>query len=152
MENKTMKNTIKSIFQIEKDYGKTRNGQFFFSEEETDLDRDEYERYPDIYDEDEPQEEWTTSPSSSGSASGWTSIDLNGDAVAEVYGSDVDSEKSATLFASAPAMLELLKNILAEVRPEISRVNEAAGETIFNPVATETIDMAKELIAKAGGE
>ena len=53
---------------IEKDYGLTRNGQFFFSEEETDLDRDEYERYPDIYDEDEPQEEWTTSPSSSGSA------------------------------------------------------------------------------------
>jgi|TARA_R110002051_G_scaffold223697_1_gene286936 hypothetical protein len=65
---------------------------------------------------------------------------------------EFDSEKLATLFASAPAMLELLKNILAEVRPEISRVNEAAGETIFNPVATETIDMAKELIAKAGGE
>ena len=133
------------------------------------LDQNELDRCSDIYDvgvsegrrgqgydygefEDEPQEEWTTSPSSSGSASGWTSIDLNGDAVAEVYGSDVDSEKLATLFASAPAMLELLKNILAEVRPEISRVNEAAGETIFNPVATETIDMAKELIAKAGGE
>lgn len=114
------------------------------------LDQNELDRYSDVYDE--PQEEWTTSPSSSGSASGWTSIDLNGDAVAEVYGSDVDSEKLATLFASAPAMLELLKNILAEVRPEISRVNEAAGETIFNPVATETIDMAKELIAKAGGE
>ena len=55
-------------------------------------------------------------------------------------------------FAKRVGMLELLKDILAEVRPEISRVNEAAGETIFNPVATETIDMAKELIAKAGGE
>ena len=58
----------KKELKSHKDYGKTRNGQFFFSEEETDLDRDEYERYPDIYDEDEPQEEWTTSPSSSGSA------------------------------------------------------------------------------------
>jgi len=56
------------------------------------------------------------------------------------------------LVASAPEMLELLKDILVEVRPEISRVNEAAGRTIFNPVATETIDMAKELIAKAEGK
>jgi hypothetical protein len=58
----------------------------------------------------------------------------------------------ANLIASAPEMLELLKDILVEVRPEISRVNEAAGRTIFNPVATETIDMAKELIAKAEGK
>ena len=59
---------------------------------------------------------------------------------------------NANLIASAPEMLELLKDILVEVRPEISRVNEAAGRTIFNPVATETIDMAKELIAKAEGK
>ena len=61
-------------------------------------------------------------------------------------------DANASLIASAPEMLELLKDILAEVRPEISRVNEVAGHTIFNPVATETIDMAKELIAKAEGE
>ena len=59
---------------------------------------------------------------------------------------------NANLIAAAPEMLELLKDILAEVRPEISRVNEAAGRTIFNPVATETIDMAKEIIAKAEGK
>ena len=65
---------------------------------------------------------------------------------------DENSKVNANLIASAPEMLELLKNILAEVRPEISRVNEEAGQTIFNPVATETIDMAKELIAKAEGK
>ena len=65
---------------------------------------------------------------------------------------DENSKVNANLIASAPQMLELLKNILAEVRPEISRVNESAGQTIFNPVATETIDMAKELIAKAEGK
>jgi len=63
-----------------------------------------------------------------------------------------EKRSNAKLMASAPEMLELLKDILAEVRPEISRVNEAAGHTIFNPVATETIDMAKELIAKAEGK
>jgi hypothetical protein len=62
------------------------------------------------------------------------------------------TEANANLIESAPEMLELLKDILVEVRPEISRVNEAAGRTIFNPVATETIDMAKELIAKAEGK
>ena len=61
-------------------------------------------------------------------------------------------QANANLIASAPEMLELLKDILAEVRPEISRVNEVAGHTIFNPVATETIDMAKELIDKAERE
>jgi len=71
-------------------------------------------------------------------------IEDDGYAVAEVVG-----ETTANLIAAAPEMLELLKDILGEVRPEISRVNEAAGQTIFNPVATETIDMAKELIAKA---
>ena len=49
-------------------------------------------------------------------------------------------------------MLELLKNILVEVRPEISRVNELHDQTIFNPVATETIDMAREIINKAEGK
>ena len=62
------------------------------------------------------------------------------------------SEANATLIASSPELLQLLKDILAEVRPEISRVNSDAGCTIFNPVATETIDMAKDLIAKAEGK
>ena len=61
------------------------------------------------------------------------------------------NHKTARLIASAPDMLELLKNILIEVRPEISRVNELHDQTIFNPVATETIDMAKEIINKAEG-
>ena len=59
---------------------------------------------------------------------------------------------NANLIAAAPEMLELLKDILVEVRPEISRINTDAGQTIFNPVATETIDMAKELISKAEGK
>ena len=61
------------------------------------------------------------------------------------------NHKTAKLIASAPDMLELLKNILVEVRPEISRVNELHDQTIFNPVATETIDMAREIINKAEG-
>jgi len=62
------------------------------------------------------------------------------------------NHKTAKLIASAPDMLELLKNILVEVRPEISRVNELHDQTIFNPVATETIDMAREIINKAEGK
>ena len=41
--------------------------------------------------------------------------------------------------------VELLDDIYAEVRPEISRINEDAGCTIFNPCATETVDMVKTL-------
>ena len=63
-----------------------------------------------------------------------------------------ETESNAKLIATAPEMLELLKDILVEVRPEISRINTDAGQTIFNPVATETIDMAKELISKAEGK
>ena len=63
-----------------------------------------------------------------------------------------EKQANATLIASSPELLQLLKDILAEVRPEISRVNSDAGCTIFNPVATETIDMAKDLIAKAEGK
>ena len=62
------------------------------------------------------------------------------------------NHQTAKLIASAPDMLELLKNILVEVRPEISRVNELHDQTIFNPVATETIDMAREIINKAEGK
>jgi len=81
---------------------------------------------------------------------------IKGDGITEVWGNDAydtsETDANASLMVLAPEMLELLKDILAEVRPEISRVNEVAGHTIFNPVATETIDMAKELIDKAEGE
>ena len=86
--------------------------------------------------------------SNSYSASGWIALDLDDETVAEVYGSDLESQKLATLLSLAPEMYELLQAIHAEARPEISRVNEAAGETIFNPVATETIDMAKDIFRK----
>lgn len=88
--------------------------------------------------------------SNSHSASGWIALDLDDETVAEVYGSDLESQKLATLLSLAPEMYELLQAIHAEARPEISRVNEAAGETIFNPVATETIDMAKDIFRKVG--
>jgi hypothetical protein len=80
-----------------------------------------------------------------------TGIDIRHTTQALIDEYDTQRQANAKLMASAPAMLELLKNILGEVRPEISRVNEEAGQTIFNPVATETIDMAKALISKAEG-
>lgn len=33
-----------------------------------------------------------------------------------------------------------IADALAEVRMEISRINRAAGETIFNPAATQALD------------
>ena len=54
---------------------------------------------------------------------------------------DLDNNnKYNELKQSHTEAVELLDNIHAEVRPEISRVNETAGCTIFNPVATETVD------------
>ena len=67
------------------------------------------------------------------------------------YECEKKDDKIFELKSSNKEMLELLKEILMEVRPEISRVNSNAGCTIFNPVATETIDMAKEIINKAEG-
>jgi polygalacturonase len=52
---------------------------------------------------------------------------------------------NAMLLAAAPDALECL----IEARAEISRINIAAGETVFNPAITSMIDYA---IAKATGE
>jgi hypothetical protein len=57
-------------------------------------------------------------------------------------------EGKHTMLKLIKEMLEMLTYIYEEVRPEISRVNMTAGETIFNPTATGTIDMAWELITK----
>ena len=43
-------------------------------------------------------------------------------------------------------LITRLQDIYEEVRPEISRVNENAGQTIFNPVATETLDDLENII------
>ena len=43
-------------------------------------------------------------------------------------------------------LIERLENIYDEVRPEISRVNEAAGQTIFNPCATDMVNDIENII------
>tara|TARA_R100000458_G_C8252381_1_gene229055 strand:+ start:1190 stop:1402 length:213 start_codon:yes stop_codon:yes gene_type:complete len=58
---------------------------------------------------------------------------------------DSEGMANARLIAAAPELLEAL----LEARHEISRLNKAAGETVFNPAATELADAA---IAKARGE
>ena len=50
-----------------------------------------------------------------------------------------DIEYSKYLLAASLTRLETLAD-LQEVRIEISRVNEAAGQTVFNPAATEALD------------
>lgn len=40
---------------------------------------------------------------------------------------------------------------LQEVRTEISRVNQAAGHTVFNPAATQALESAMERIGKLEG-
>ena len=82
------------------------------------------------------KEKWTTSPSSSRSASGWTAIELNGDTVAEVYGSTIESQELARLLSSAPEMLEMLKKL---------------HESCPNHRGNKRRKLS-ELIAKAGGE
>ena len=52
---------------------------------------------------------WTIKPSPSESSSGWTAIECNDEVIAEVYGSDEESQTLASLIAAAPEMLELLK-------------------------------------------
>ena len=39
-----------------------------------------------------------------------------------------------------------IEEIYEEVRCEISRVNDTAGETIFNPFATEMLDKLEDII------
>ena len=41
-----------------------------------------------------------------------------------------------------------IKEIYEEVRFEISRVNDTAGQTIFNPCATEMLDKLEDIIFK----
>ena len=43
-------------------------------------------------------------------------------------------------------LIERLEHIYEEVRPEITRVNETAGETIFNPCATGMVDDIENII------
>ncbi len=43
---------------------------------------------------------------------------------------------------TATTMIEALE----EVRAEISRINKAAGETVFNPAATENLEFVTNII------
>ena len=87
--------------------------------------------------------EWLIYPSPSESVAGITTIytgyDGSGNMVgqiAEIYGSDKDAQAIAKLMASAPAMLEVLKNAEGVVR-------------LTSPSMADTI---KEQIAKAEGQ
>ena len=39
-----------------------------------------------------------------------------------------------------------LANILEETLPEITRLNKAAGQTVFNPVATESVKQLGNIV------
>ena len=43
-------------------------------------------------------------------------------------------------------LIKRLEDIYEEVRPEITRVNETAGQTIFNPYATDMVDAIESII------
>ena len=43
-------------------------------------------------------------------------------------------------------LIERVQDVYDEVRPEITRVNETAGETIFNPCATGMVDDIENII------
>jgi len=51
---------------------------------------------------------WTIKPSPSESSSGWTAIECSDEVIAEVYGSDEESQALASLIASAPELLQAL--------------------------------------------
>ena len=83
---------------------------------------------------DKKQGKWSThSPYTS--VAGVTFIQKDGDSVAEVYGGDDDGRALATLFSSAPEMLEMLKNAKGVV-------------SLASPYMADKI---KNLIAKAEG-
>ena len=54
---------------------------------------------------------WEVRPSVSESVAGLTVITKDGDPVAEVYGSDIEGQKLARLFASSSELLEALKRV-----------------------------------------
>ena len=43
-------------------------------------------------------------------------------------------------------LIKRLEDIYEEVRPEITRVNETAGQTIFNPCATDMLEDIENII------
>jgi hypothetical protein len=66
------------------------------------------------------------------------------DPVAFVHNGSDRGEADARLVAAAPDMYDALTEVLAE----ISRINAAAGHTVFNPTAT---SMARAALGKAEG-
>ena len=83
---------------------------------------------------DKKQGKWSThSPYTS--VAGVTFIQKDGDSVAEVYGGDDDGRALATLFSSAPEMLEMLKN----------------AKGVVGLASPSMADKIKNLIAKAEG-
>ena len=95
----------------------------------------------------------TIHTSNSLSASGWTGLESDGQTVAEVYGSDKESQRLATLFASAPEMLEIVKEIVQYVEGNgLDRIpkEEACAEYF---TCTLYYHFAKDLLSKVeGGE
>jgi hypothetical protein len=73
------------------------------------------------------------------SVAGVTFIEKDGDAVAEVYGADEDGRALATLFASAPDMLDELERVALGL------------ENIDSEWAKERLEFVREVIAKAKG-
>jgi len=91
---------------------------------------------------------WTINPSPSESSSGWTAIERNDEVIAEVYGSDEESQTLASLIASAPELLTACKYAL----DVLWSIPEAYAEQIAD-ILDESIDtgMIEDAIAKAEG-
>ena len=95
---------------------------------------------------DKKQGKWSThSPYTS--VAGVTFIQKDGDSVAEVYGGDDDGRALATLFSSAPEMLEMLREIFEIIRTQLCE-RELKYVEQFNLEDWENI---RRLIAKAEG-
>ena len=83
---------------------------------------------------------WTIKPSPSESSSGWTAIECSDEVIAEVYGSDEESQALASLIASAPEMLDELKMVAIGLKQ------------IHTAWARERVGYVEEIIAKAEGK
>ena len=84
---------------------------------------------------------WEVHPSVSESVAGLTVITKDGDSVGEVYGSDIEGQRLATLFASAPELFEALK-----------AMTKLFEERVPYPNNTQRYKQAIKAIAKAEGK
>ena len=75
-------------------------------------------------------------------------IDVNADELLTIVRAYESTNPSPTEPVTSRDLAEILSGIIDEVRPEITRVNDAAGETIFNPTATMMVEEGQKLLSR----